>query len=151
MGQFPEQIYRHAVYSTMMKSREVGTRYRLEGVKCQDCGSKWFPRRPVCAKCNGRNLETYQPSHRGKIVSYYVHDIMAATLMGYQELEPRTVAVVRLDDGLNVFAEIIETPVTMLKDGLPVEMVFKKLKRETNSNWMYGYKFKSIISEGRGQ
>jgi 2-acetylphloroglucinol acetyltransferase len=147
MSEFPEQIYRHATYSTLMKSREVGTRYRLEGVKCLDCGSKWFPRRPVCPKCNSRRLEVYQPPRRGKIVSYYVHMVLAATLMGYQELEPRVVGIVQLDDGLNVFAEIIETPESALRDGLPVEMVFRKHRRESNSNWMYGYKFKAIAAE----
>ncbi|MBN3036896.1 MAG: transcriptional regulator, partial [Candidatus Diapherotrites archaeon] len=34
-----------------MNWRRASERYRLEGTKCENCGSYFFPPRPMCPKC----------------------------------------------------------------------------------------------------
>ena len=61
--------------------------------------------------------------------------------MGYQELEPRIIVVIQMDDGPFVLSEIIESAPDEVNDGDRVRMVTRKLRRESNSNWQYGFKF----------
>lgn len=141
MSEFPEQIYRHSTYSTVRAWRERHGRYRLVGSRCLDCHQAWFPRRTVCGKCNSRNLEDYQCSHRGEIVCHWANAIPGLALLGYGEQVPRVAAIIRLDDGLHVLSEVIDAPPEAIEDGMGVRLVVRKQKRESNSNWMYGYKF----------
>jgi uncharacterized OB-fold protein len=61
--------------------------------------------------------------------------------MGYGENIPRICTVITLDDGVNVLAEVADTPLDKIRPGERVEMVLKKLARESNTTWLYGYKF----------
>jgi len=65
---------------------------------------------------------------------------------GYGENIPRISTVIRLDDGVTVLAEVTDTELDKIVAGARVEMVLKKLHRESNSTWMYGYKF--VVIEG---
>jgi len=146
VSQYPEQIYRHTTASTLRHWRERHGRYRLVGTKCKDCGELHFPRRVVCPNCNQRNLEPYEHPHTGEIVTCYISDNPWGALLGLGEQVPRIPAIVKLDNGVHVFTEIIdfEDPQD-IKAGMRVQMVLRKLRRESNSNWLYGYKF--ILSD----
>ncbi len=141
MSNFPEQVYKSVVPSELRPWRERRGRYRLEGSKCGDCGAIAFPRRPVCIKCNSRNIMPYQAAHTGIVLSHYINDYPALPLTGYGEQGPRVPAVVRLDDGLHVLAEIIDIPPADVKPDMKVRMVVRKLRRAADGNWQYGYKF----------
>ncbi len=149
--QFPEQIYRHATYSSVRAWRERLGRYRLVGSKCTSCGQLWFPRRSVCAKCSSRDLESYECSHEGEVVCHWENIAKGAVPMGYGEQRPRIPTVVKLTDGVHVFTEIIETSPEEVYDGMAVKMVLRKQKRESNSNWTYGYKFIPVSTAGQAE
>ena len=146
MSEFPEQIYRHATYTTTKAWRERKTRYRLEGSKCNDCGLIWFPHRSVCTSCNSRDTTPHELSGEGSIYNHYVRILPQAWVMGYQELEPRIIVVIQMDDGPFVLSEIVESAPDEVKDGDRVRMVTRKLRRESNSNWQYGFKFVKVES-----
>jgi uncharacterized OB-fold protein len=141
MSQYPEQIYRHTTASVLRHWRERYGRYRIMGTRCKDCGDLHFPRRTVCPKCNQRNLEPYEHPHTGKIATCYISDSPWGALLGLGEQVPRVPAVVMLDNGVPILTEIIDADPTTVKPGMRVEMVLRKLRRESNSNWLYGYKF----------
>jgi uncharacterized OB-fold protein len=64
--------------------------------------------------------------------------------MGYADLPQRFVAIVRLDDGTHIETELVdisEEQVNENQAGLRVRLVFRKIRRESNGNWCYGYKF----------
>jgi len=142
MSMFPEPAYRHGVYRTTKMWRERLGRYRLMGSRCRKCGALWWPRRigGVCGKCNSRDLEPYEFSHEGVLKT---HSLSSGTpLMGMEVYgaDRRIVASVLLDEGVVVGpTEIVDTTFENLKDGVKVQMVTRKLRRESNGNWMYGY------------
>lgn len=141
MSQFQEQIYRHTTASATRSWRERKGRYLLEGTRCKNCGAIHFPRRTACAECNSRDLEPYRHPFTGTIVEANICWQATGVHIGYGERIPRVSTVIRLDDGVCVLAEVTETPVEKIVPGARVMMVTKKLHRESNSTWMYGYKF----------
>ncbi len=141
MSQFQEQIYRHTTASATRSWRERKGRYLLEGTRCKSCGAIHFPRRTACAECNSRDLEPYRHPFTGMIVEANICWQATGVHIGYGERIPRVSTVIQLDDGVCVLAEVTETPIEKIVPGARVEMVTKKLHRESNSTWMYGYKF----------
>jgi uncharacterized OB-fold protein len=140
-AEFPEQIYRHTTASATRAWRERRGRYLLEGTRCKQCGELHFPRRTVCNACNSRDLEPIKHPPKGTIVMANVCWTAAGVHFGYGENIPRVSTVIRLDDGVTVLAEVTETPYERIVPGARVGMVLRKLRRESNSSWMYGYKF----------
>lgn len=139
--EFPEQIYRHTTASVVRSWRERRGRYLLEGTRCKTCGALHFPRRTVCSYCNGRDLEPYKHPKTGTIKAANICWTATGVHIGYGENIPRISTIIQLDDGVNVLAEVTETPLEKIVVGAKVKMVLRKLHRETNSTWMYGYKF----------
>lgn len=143
---FPEPLYRHGVYRTTKMWRQRGGRYRLVGSRCKSCGQLWWPSRiaGVCGKCNSRDLEDYEFSHEGGVV--LVHFAEAARypippLHGYEVYgDSRIYALVKLKEGVYIGpTEIADCSPEQVRDGMRVKMVTRKLRRESNGNWMYGY------------
>lgn len=97
----------------------------LQGVRCVDCGERYFPPRPACLNCSGTRLEPITTSTRGKIYSYTVIHRAPA---GFQA--PYGCGWVLSDDGIKLWA-MFKGPVERLCVGLPMEMVFDKLGDRT--------------------
>lgn len=149
--EFPELIPRLESYGTIKTWREHEGRYRLLGTKCKNCGEKWFPPRTglPCPKCLEMNtMESYECAQTGEVISLQL-EVMGYPAMGYGELAPRKIVMIRLDDGIHVISEVVDcgendvvpAKPTEGKPGTRVKMVFRKHKREESGNWMYGYKF----------
>ncbi|MCK7486307.1 MAG: hypothetical protein MZU97_12710 [Bacillus subtilis] len=69
---------------------------------------------------------------------------MGFPAIGYEDIDNRVVAMIRLDDGVTVIAEIADEHLEVAA-GTPVEMIIRTQKRDDTGNLTYGYKFK--ISE----
>jgi len=67
----------------------------------------------------------------------------------FEEIAPYIVALVDLEEGPRVAAQITDAEPTDLEIGLPVEMVIRKIS-EAGSNGVitYGYKFRPILERG---
>jgi 2-acetylphloroglucinol acetyltransferase len=142
MSQNPEQIYRLTTPSILRQWREHGGKYRLEGTKCTECGSTWFPRRAVCGKCHSLKVETYACPHTGTIVANEVNNFFVLTFLGYGENMPKYSAMVKLDDGLHVLGEVVDVKNPEdIQPGKRVKMILRKQRREGNTNWAYVFKF----------
>ncbi|MFH0843959.1 MAG: OB-fold domain-containing protein [Pseudomonadota bacterium] len=139
-----ESIYRIAAHSTAKAWRNRLGRYRLVGTHCTSCGRDDFPGRYVCPGCHSRELEPKTFSRRGKVVCTAVDH---SPLMGHGEDVPKPFAVIELDGGPCLITDIVECEPEDLKEGLRVELVLRKWRRETNGNYMYGYKFCPVIEE----
>lgn len=142
--EYPEQIYRHTTASAIRGWRERRGRYLIEGTRCLDCGNTHFPRRTICASCGSRNLEAYKHPMLGTLEMVNICYQATGVHFGYGENIPRISTVVRLDDGATVFAEVTDTPVEKIVEGARVKMILKKIHREGNGTWQYGYKFKVV-------
>lgn len=139
-----EPIYRIATHSTAKAWRERLGRYRLVGSHCPSCESDFFPERHVCVNCHETVLEPKEFSRKGVVICKGTD---FSPLMGHAEEVPKTFGVIRLEGGPYVIADIVDCDADSVTDGLKVEMVLRKWRRETNGNYMYGYKFRPI-SEG---
>jgi uncharacterized OB-fold protein len=143
MSEFRDQVYRHATYGSVKSWRERLGRYRVVGSRCVGCEAIYFPRRPSCASCQGREMAPYQCSHTGTVVVAWPQ-INLTRLMGYADLSQRQIAIVRLDDGIHIETEIVDVTPQQAQPGLRVRLAFRKLRRESNGNEMYGYKFAPV-------
>jgi uncharacterized protein len=140
---FPEGMYRHGVLRTLKAWRSRKERYRLLGSKCSNCGQLWWPGRKVCAKCGSRELGEYQFSHVGELLIHHQGHLPwhMPPLQGFEVYgDQRMMAVVKLPENIYVGpTDIVDCEPEEVRDGMKVRKVLRKLRREANGNWQYGY------------
>lgn len=130
-------------------------RYSLVGEKCEN-GHFVFPPRDICPNCGDEAKEPYTFSGKGKI--YSLTTIYEAPT-GYEKSVPYVVALVELDEGPRITAQLTDLPThieTKIIDNEEreilvfdakiddkVEMVTRKQKEDGDRGLIiYGYKFR---------
>lgn len=118
-------------------------RYKLVGEMCDSCGVKLFPPRDVCLECEAPAYELYTFTGLGEIYSFTtIYDTPA----GFEHNAPYTVALVKLEEGPIVTAQLTDIDESELSIGLPVEMVTRKLRTDGPEGMIvYGYKFRPAV------
>jgi uncharacterized OB-fold protein len=119
-------------------------RYALVGEVCPHCEKKIFPPRDVCPYCGGEAKTQFAFSGKGKVYSYTV---MYDAPAGYEENLPYTVAIVALDEGPKVTAQLTDLGEQPVEIGMPVEMVTRRIRQDGDERGMlvYGYKFRPLL------
>ena len=118
--------------------REVPQRYRLEAGKCKNCGNVSFPPRLVCPKCKSKNFETVNLSREGKILTF---TIIRVGPDKFSKETPYVVAIIELNDGVRLTAQVTDCDVDKIKIGDKVKLVLRKVQDEGLSGLhCYGYK-----------
>jgi len=123
-------------------------RYALVGEVCPHCEAKIFPPRDVCPECGGEAKTRFEFSGRGEVYSYAVmHDAPA----GYEKNTPYTVALVKLEEGPVVTAQLTDLGEQPVQIGMPVEMVTRKIREDDGERGviLYGYKFRPVMAGPR--
>mgnify|MGYP001037786157 CR=1 FL=1 len=119
-------------------------RYRLVGEICQRCGARIFPPRDVCPECQTVEQKDVAFSGRGEVYSY---STVYHPPRGFEEFVPYTVALVRLEEGPLVTAQITDVDTNEIEVGMPVEMVTRRLNSSGEEGAIiYGYKFRPAIA-----
>jgi len=119
-------------------------RYGLVGEVCGHCDAKVFPPRDICPSCGEEAKTLYTFSGKGEVYSYTtVFDAPA----GFEDSTPYTVAMIKLDEGPLVTAQLTDLDHRQVEIGMPVEMVTRKLRSATDERGMlvYGYKFRPAM------
>ena len=120
-------------------AREISTRYRLEGSVCSACGKRSHPPRRVCPVCRGTEFTVVQLAREGAIVSYTIIHT------GPQDLAmqtPYAVAIIELDDGARLTAQVVDCSSEELRIGARVRAVFRRFGAEGHDGIIhYGHKF----------
>ena len=119
-------------------------RYALVGEVCPHCDAKIFPPRDVCPYCGGEAKNEYAFSGKGEVYSFTVmHDAPA----GFEETLPYTVALVKLEEGPMVTAQLTDLGDQTVQIGMPVEMVTRKIRADAGDKGIliYGYKFRPAV------
>lgn len=118
-------------------------RYGLVGEVCDHCGARLFPPRDVCPECAEEAKTLYQFSGKGEVYSFTtVYDAPE----GYEEQAPYTVALVKLEEGPLVTAQLTDVDNGKVSIGAPVEMVTRKLRQDGERGMLvYGYKFRPSL------
>jgi uncharacterized OB-fold protein len=120
-------------------------RYALVGEVCPHCDNKIFPPRDVCPNCGGEARTLYAFSGKGEVYSYTtIYEAPA----GFDAAAPYTVALVKLDEGPMVTAQLTDLGEQPVEIGMPVEMVTRKLREDGDERGLivYGYKFRPRLS-----
>jgi uncharacterized OB-fold protein len=120
-------------------------RYALVGEVCPHCEAKLFPPRDICPECGQEARTLYQFSGRGEVYSYTtVYEPPA----GYEENAPYTVALIKLEEGPIVTAQLTDLGDQPVEIGTPVEMVTRRLRQDGDERGMivYGYKFRPALA-----
>ena len=116
-------------------------RYGLVGEVCPHCQAKLFPPRDICPECGHEAKKLYNFSGRGEVYSYTtVYDPPA----GYEENAPYTVALIQLEEGPLVTAQLTDLGDQPVEIGTRVEMVTRRLRQDGDERGLiiYGYKFR---------
>ncbi len=118
-------------------------RYQLVGEICEKCGSAIFPPRDVCPECEAPAQTPYVFSGRGEVYSY---STVYHPPKGFEEYAPYTVALVRLEEGPMVTAQLTDVAPEEVQIGMPVEMVTRQMYADGEDGVIaYGYKFRPLI------
>jgi len=115
-------------------------RYGLVGEVCPHCQGKIFPPRDICPECGEDARTLYSFSGRGEVYSFTTVNQAPA---GHEENAPYTVALVQLEEGPMVTAQLTDLDDNPVQIGMPVEMVTRKLRADGDRGMLvYGYKFR---------
>jgi uncharacterized OB-fold protein len=119
-------------------------RYALVGEVCPNCNQRIFPPRDLCPDCGEEARELYQFSGRGEVYSFTtVYQAPA----GFEQEAPYPMAMVRLEEGPLVTAQLTDLGDRAVQIGMPVEMVTRKLRSDGERGMLvYGYKFRPLLN-----
>ncbi len=119
-------------------------RYALVGEECPHCKAKIFPPRDVCPECGLEAKTVYHFSGKGEVYSY---TSLTDAPTGFQSSAPYAIALVKLEEGPIVTAQLTDIGNEPVKIGMPVEMVTRKLRDDGDERGMiiYGYKFRPVL------
>lgn len=123
-------------------------RYSLSGEVCPHCNAKLFPPRDVCPECGNEARTGFNFTGRGEVYSFTtIYDPPA----GYEEVAPYTVALVKLEEGPMVTAQLTDLGEDPVSIGMPVEMVTRRIRSDGDERGMlvYGYKFRPALAGPR--
>jgi hypothetical protein len=72
---------------------------------------------------------------------------MASAPAGFEEQAPYTIALVKLQEGPMVTAQLTDLGDETVHIGMPVEMVTRKIRNDGDERGMivYGYKFRPVM------
>ena len=98
-------------------------RLSLQGEVCPHCGVKLFPPRDVCPKCSGPAKIPYQFSGKGTVYSF---STLYSAPAEFEQYTPYVVALVKLEEGPMVTAQLTDVSKDEVYIGMPVEMVTRK-------------------------
>ena len=87
--------------------------------------------------------ETQPLSGRGEVYSF---STMYTVPGGYEDQKPYTIALIQLEEGPMVTAQLTDVDAQAVHIGMRVEMVTRKLREEgSEGQIIYGYKFRPLL------
>ncbi len=120
--------------------------YRLEGRRCTACEAIHFPPRDRCETCRETSLEPHRLSGRGTV---YAHAEVSQAPRGFTA--PYVVAMIELEEGMKVTAQLTDVEPREVAVGMPVEMVTRRLQEKGERGYIvYGYKFRPRLAGSAG-
>lgn len=82
---------------------EAAAEGRLVYSACSTCGAAWFPLRAICAGCSGE-CATRVSAGAGEVVSW--SRVHRSSDTGFRDILPYVVAIVALDEGYRMVANV---------------------------------------------
>lgn len=86
----------------------AAARGELSAPWCGPCSDWVFPPRPRCPRCGGSEMGWRAPASTGQVVTFSV--VYQAAYEAYREDQPYVVAIVALDGGPQLMANLVDVP-----------------------------------------
>ena len=122
----------------------IPEKYYLMGTHCANCKTDYFPGRQICPKCrrNSKLSDKKMPT-KGKIFSFtQVH----AAPSGFEYETPYDLAIIELENGVKLLAQIVDSTQESIKVGAKVEARFRRIGDDDHESALaYGYKFAVMV------
>jgi uncharacterized OB-fold protein len=115
---FPEQLTAEAAHYFAAAAQG-----RLELQRCDACGKVWFYPRPACIACGAERYRWFAASGRGRVHSHSV--VHRAPSPAFRERVPYVVALIDLDEGPRMMANIVGDDALRIAVGDAVELAFE--------------------------
>ncbi|MFC1907478.1 3-oxoacyl-[acyl-carrier-protein] synthase III C-terminal domain-containing protein [Chloroflexota bacterium] len=101
---------------------------RFYGVKCKTCGTPLYPPVRICVNCQTRdNFEPYRFSDKKATLFTYSYDFIGRT-----KDPPVIIAYIDFEGGGRARLMMADGDIAELKQGMPLELTFRKLYTDTN-------------------
>lgn len=119
------------------------TFYRLQASRCRGCGLLEFPPRRHCRQCGAQQTEETQLCGRGRILSY---TRVYQPARGFRDAAGSMTALIDLEEGVRVIAQLTDVDPEDVAIGQEVEMVIRRLRADQEQGLLvYGYKFRPVL------
>lgn len=114
--------------------RKTPQHYRLDAVRCNDCGRVSYPPTRVCSGCRGDELHPTQLALTGRLVHCAVDAIGGG------------VGLIETDDGARLVCQMTDCKSAALRPGQRVRLVFRRLGYDPETQTVhYGHKATPIL------
>ena len=127
--------------------REIPQRYSLIGNKCSSCNKIFFPPKEACPYCRRKSIGKMQELKlfgKGEIITYTIIHVAPEE---FEKQVPYIIAIIKLNEGPNITAQIVDCDLDIIKIGMKVEQTFRKIQEDGYTGAIhYGYKFRPIYS-----
>ena len=114
--------------------RKIPQRYNLIGTRCRTCGRHFFPPRSFCPDCR-RSGDIVEHRFRGT-GAVVTHTVVRTASEQFEQLTPYVLAIIALDEGPKITAQIICTPDEVYK-GMRVKPTFRRIAADGESGVIY--------------
>lgn len=120
--------------------RKIPQRYNLIGTQCTSCQSTFYPPRAFCPDCRRAGvIVPYRFVGKGEVVTFTV---IRTASDAFEQQTPFVLAIIRLDEGPLVTAQIVVEDVGEARIGMRVRSVFRRIGSDGDSGVIhYGTKF----------
>jgi uncharacterized OB-fold protein len=107
---------------------EAARDHKLVIQKCKDCDKYVFYPRIACPHCFSDEVTWVQASGKGKIYTYSV--VVSNAPSAFVQDMPYVIAVIRLDEGVQMLSNVVECKPEDVRCDMPVEVTFEKLDEQ---------------------
>src|SRR2546427_11634171 len=109
------------------------------GTRCDHWGAEFFPPASGGGACGSRHLANKDMPRTGRILT---HTQLHEPLPGFESQVPLNLAVIELQNGARVLAQIVDTPQEKIETGAKARAVIRRVQVDGDSGQiLYGYKF----------
>ena len=107
---------------------EAAQRGELRMQRCLDCAWTRFPPALLCPRCLSEKTDWALLSGRGVVFSWVV--VHQSQHPAFNPDAPYNVAIIELEEGPRLHANLVECGLDEIRIGLPVEVVFDRINDE---------------------
>lgn len=108
---------------------------RLAGTRCRECGTHFFPRRQICARCLSAATDTVPLSERGVL---YTYTVVHQSTPEFRT--PYVLGYVDLPEGVRVLAPLAEIAADEVRVGMPLLLRVEPVRTDAGGRILLGYR-----------